>query len=125
MGNFFSKEYPTQQTYKICLKCNNNKIYNNYNIDVLNHFDNFDEDLEKKEPVERLLLCCDKGHLFYYCGTSEHIEYVLKYFKKKKEIDEEKEQDKLKIKENDELIDEINELKKNIEFLTKYYVNKK
>lgn len=96
MGNNFSNKY--QNTYKICLKCN--ELYSHINNDliVLNILQAEGNNLD-------IMVRCSKGHIFYYKGIKTHIEYCVEYI------------DKNNLLENDKLKKENAQLKKQITYL--------
>ena len=76
MGNNNSEPY-TQKTWKICMVCNNNKLFNS-DLMVLNILVDDEHKYSNGDPTKILLLKCSKFHILKYEGNSRHIDYVLK-----------------------------------------------
>ena len=104
MGN----KYSNQDTYKICLRCNNNGNLND-KLMILNIFIEEHIKYTNGESGKRLLLRCSNGHLISYSGSSKHIDCYVNEINNK--INNSSKIDDLK-KEITELKKEIEELKK-------------
>ena len=91
MGNYNSLPHfqnlpHYQNTWKICMKCNNNKILNT-NLMILNHIKYREEDAND-EIKKRILMRCDKGHILIYEGRPKHIDWCCEQIIKNNEINE-------------------------------------
>ena len=69
-----------QDTYKICMKCNNHHNELNTNLMVLNIIKR-----RGYKQIEQgdLLIRCDKGHILKYQSSLEHIRYCAEHIESK------------------------------------------
>ena len=71
-SSFIMNSFPSQVTYKICLKCNleNNKF--NKNIMILNSY-------HEKDRNRTILFICSEGHQFCYTTNDENYNSIIEY----------------------------------------------
>lgn len=100
MGSDYSTQR-RQNTYKICMSCNDNKLLNE-DLMILNIMTY--ADLKDKS---QLLLRCSKGHILIYENSEDHINWCEKQIIENNEM-------RKKVLQTNKNDDEINKLKTEI-----------